>query len=52
MFLLGMEKGKRRLTKENLTKWTKMNTALENDLNVNLLIHLNCFLEDVIYYIG
>ena len=35
MFLLGMEKQKQRLAEDILTKWTKMNTALQNDRNVS-----------------
>ena len=35
MFLLSMEKQKRRISEENLTKWNKMNTALQNDRNVS-----------------
>ena len=38
MFLLGMEKQRRRLSEDSLTKWTKMNTALRNDRNVRFKV--------------
>ena len=37
MFLLGMEKDKRKLTEDDATKlkWEQINTALRNDQNVS-----------------